>query len=279
MPMIPVDGAELYVEEVGAGPAVALVLHGGLGIDQRTYRTLDPLSESLRLVYVDHRGNGRSTGDASTASMRQWAADAAAVARHVAGGEPVIVIGHSYGGFIAQEMAINHPEAVRALVLLTTTPGQPGEGEQPVPDGPPMPEEFAVMLASMPETDEEYAGSLRALAPAYVHRASADELRALLADTVVRAAAMRRGFEVLANWSSVDRLGQIAAPTLLVAGRHDPFTAWPQAERIAAELPRAEVVVFEESSHFPWLDEPEEFFPAVRGWLARQGLVGTPLAE
>lgn len=275
MAMIAVDDAELFVEEVGAGPTVALVLHGGLGIDHRPYRTLDPLAEllPLRLVYLDHRGNGRSTGDVASATMQRWAADAAAVAQHVADGEPVIVIGHSYGGFIAQEMAITHPDAVRALVLLTTTPGQLGEGEEPAPAGPPMPEEFAALLASMPETDDDYARAMHALAPAYLHRFAADDLRALLDGTIFRAAAVRRGFEELATWSSVDRLATVSVPTLLVAGRHDAFTAWPQAERIAAKLPDAEVVVFEESGHFPWLDEPEVFFPAVTGWLAGTGLV------
>lgn len=167
MPTIVVDGAELHVEEVGGGP-VALVLHGGLGLDHRMYRSLDPLGEHLRLVYVDHRANGRSTGDAATATMERWAADAAAVARAIAGDEPVLVIGHSYGGFIAQELMISHPQAVRGVVLVATTPGQLGTGEEPAPDGPPMPEEFAAMFADMPETDEEYAAFMDGLAPAYL---------------------------------------------------------------------------------------------------------------
>jgi len=278
MAMIAVDDAELFVEEVGGGPTVALVLHGGLGIDHQVYRTLDPLAEMLplRLAYLDHRGNGRSSGDPSSATMQQWADDAAEVARRVAGGDPVIVIGHSFGGFIAQEMAITHPDAVRGLVLLTTTPGQLGEGEEPAPEGPPMPAEFAALLASMPETDDDYARSMHALAPAYLHRLPADDLRGLLDGTIFRAAAMRRGFEELATWSSVDRLGKVSVPTLLVAGRHDAFTAWSQAERIAAKLPDGDVVVFEESGHFPWLEEPEKFFPAVTEWLTRTGLVDDP---
>jgi proline iminopeptidase len=94
-----------------------------------------------------------------------------------------------------------------------------------------------------------------------------------MADTVFSAAAMRRGFEVLATWSSVDRLASIVAPTLVVAGRHDPFTAWPQAHRIAERVPDAEVVVFENSAHFPWLDEPDRFFDLIPSWLRRRRLV------
>lgn len=270
--VIRVPGAEIHTVAVGDGP-VALVLHGGLGIDHLPYRSLDPLGEHLRLVYVDHRGNGRSTGDPTTATMQEWAADAAAVAGEMARGEPVLVIGHSYGGFIAQEMAIAHGGAVSGVILVTTTPGQLGEGEHPAPEGPPMPAEFAEMLATMPESDDEYAAFMDDLAPAYLHRTDPAVLRDLMADTRFSAAAMRRGFEELAHWSSVDRLGEIGVPVLVAAGRHDPVTAWPQAERIAGKIADAEVVIFENSSHFAWLDEPDSFFGSVTAWLTRRGFL------
>jgi proline iminopeptidase len=114
---------------------------------------------------------------------------------------------------------------------------------------------------------------MAALAPAYLHRADADVLRDAMADTTFSADAMRRGFEVLAEWSAVDRLGAIVAPTLVIAGRHDPFTSWSQAHRIAARVPGADVVIFEDSSHFPWLDEPGLFFATIRVWLQRHGMI------
>jgi proline iminopeptidase len=111
------------------------------------------------------------------------------------------------------------------------------------------------------------------LATAYLHHTSPDVLHDLMADTVFSAAAMRRGFEELSRWSSVDRLSRVDVPVLVVAGRHDAFTAWPQAERIAAKLPDAEVVIFEESGHFPWLDEPDEFFSTLTTWLTRRDFI------
>ncbi len=262
-----IDG--LHVQVVGDG-APTLVLHGGLGVDHTSYRALDALSDELQLIYLDHRGNGRSARpDPATLTMAGWADDARRVGHAVAGDAPLVVIGHSYGGFVAQELAIRHPHAVGALVLICTTPGQLGAGEEPAPPGPPLPDEFAAMLTSPPATDDEVAALMSSLAPAYVHRADPAELRDAMADTAFSAAAMRRGFEVLAEWSSVDRLGVITAPTLVIASRHDPFTSWPQAHRIAARVPSADVVVFENSSHFPWLDEPELFFATTRVWLQR----------
>ncbi len=90
MPRVTVEGASIHLEEIGEGPT-ALVLHGGLGVDHTMYRTLDPLSDRLRLVYMDHRGNGRSTGEPAEADMARWSADVAAVSRSVAPDEQVIL--------------------------------------------------------------------------------------------------------------------------------------------------------------------------------------------
>jgi pimeloyl-ACP methyl ester carboxylesterase len=78
---------------------------------------------------------------------------------------------------------------------------------------------------------------------------------------------MVRGFEVLPTWSSVDRLSSISAPTLLIVGREDVFTAWPQSLRIASRIPNAEVVILEAAGHFPWIEVPDAFWGALEGWL------------
>ena len=103
--------------------------------------------------------------------------------------------------------------------------------------------------------------------PAYLHDAPPEMLTSLMTQIVFSATAMRRGFEELAEWSAVDRLHSVDVPTLFIAGRHDAFTAWPQADRIAAKLPDTDVIVFERSGHFPWLEEPDRFFDTVTSWL------------
>jgi proline iminopeptidase len=268
-----VNGVQLFYEEVGAGPST-LVMHGGLGIDHTSYRSLDPLATCLHLVYYDHRGNGRSSRpDEAELTMAHWADDGAALARHVAGSDPVVVIGHSFGGFIAQEMAIRHGDAVRALILVTTTPGQLGVGESPAPEGPPIPDEFVELVRMMPATDEQLAAAMARLAPVYLYETPVESLTSLMAETVYSAVAMRRGFEELVSWSAVDRLHGVEIPTLLIAGRHDALTSWPQADRIAAHVPHAEVVVFEGSAHFPWIEEPDEFFDTINSWLRAHDVV------
>jgi pimeloyl-ACP methyl ester carboxylesterase len=202
-------------------------------------------------------------------TMEVLADDAAALIAETAGG-PAVVIGHSYGGFVAQELAIRHPSSVRALVLIDTTPGQLGTGEVPPADGPPLPQEAIEMMAQQPESDEQFAQQFARLFPLlYLKTLSADEAAPRLAGTVYSAAAMARGFEVLAGWSSVDRLGSISAPTLLMWGSEDLVCSLPQAGRIQSRIAGSELVVFDGVGHFPWWEAPDPFFQALRAWLSR----------
>src|SRR5207245_1019928 len=104
------------------------------------------------------------------------------------------------------------------------------------------------LTSQLPATDEEFAAGIPAMLPFYLHDRSdamVANLAAAAADTMHRVAPLVRGFQVLSTWSSVDRLPTIAAPTLLLVGRHDLHTAWPQSNRIARRIPGAQVVIFE----------------------------------
>jgi pimeloyl-ACP methyl ester carboxylesterase len=75
-------------------------------------------------------------------------------------------------------------------------------------------------------------------------------------------------FDVLASWSSVDRLHQVRCPTLVLAGQHDVFCSPPQLVRIASRIAHARHVLFQASGHFMWLEEPDLFFGLVSDWLS-----------
>jgi proline iminopeptidase len=224
-------------------------------------------------VYFDQRGNGRSgRPPIDTVTIEQLADDAAALAGHL-GLHEVVVLGHSYGGFVAQELALRHPALVSGLVLASTTPGQLGATENTDDDqGPPPPPEMVEAMSVFPSTTEELAAGMVDLMRFYVHRFDPAGLGPLFEGTIFDLDAMVRGFEVLSTWSSVDRLHDITARTLVVGGRHDVVTSWPQAQRIASRIPGAELSVFEESGHMPWLDEPDRFDAVLRDWLARAAL-------
>ena len=117
-----VNGADLHYAVAGDG-LPCLVMHGGLGMDHTYLRPwLDPLGDTLQLVYYDHRGNGLSGSPGiETQTHAQFAGDADALVRGL-GFDRVAVLGHSYGGFIALEMALRYPDRVSHLILVDTRP-------------------------------------------------------------------------------------------------------------------------------------------------------------
>src|SRR2546426_3253877 len=108
MPSAHVNGTEISHLEVGKG-LPCLVMHGGLGVDHTQFREwLDPLGDVLRLVYYDHRGNGRSgRPPIETLSHDQLVADADGLRTHL-GFERIAVMGHSYGGCLALLYALQY---------------------------------------------------------------------------------------------------------------------------------------------------------------------------
>ena len=263
-----INGTELFYEEVGQSGPVCLVMHGGLGFDHTYFRPeFDALARNHRVVYYDHRGNGRSgRPPLDTLTMEQLADDAAALLGHL-GATRARVIGHSYGGFVAQEFALRHPDRLEALVLIDTTPGQLGTGEVEDTRGKPPPPEFIELMSAPPANDADFTAMAPKVMPFYFHRPDEVDIAGHTAHTIWSADAMMRSMMVLGGWSSVDRLAQVSVPTLMLCGRHDVVTSWPQGERIASRIPGAELYVFEESGHFPWLEEHDHFFAVLTGWL------------
>jgi proline iminopeptidase len=244
------------------------MLHGGLGVDHSYFRPeFDQLADGWEVVYLDQRGNGRSEDTATPITIESLAEDAAGVIRSISG--RAVVIGHSYGGFVAQELALRQPELVDRLVLLSTTPGQLGAADDPdAYQGAPPPPELVEMLSQPPATDEEYAAAMARLAPYYMHR-DPRPLAERMSGVRFRVRPMLEGFQSLAMWSAADRLGDLAIPVLLVVGDHDHFTSHQQSERIARLVPQAELRIIADTGHFPWLEAPEECFGLLRAFLSR----------
>jgi proline iminopeptidase len=275
VPTAELNGTTIWYDTTGPAKATPIVaVHGGLGFDHLYMeRSFSRLAGRFRMVFPDLRGNGQSgRPPRESITMAQLADDIAALLDHL-GVDRAIVLGHSYGGFVAQEFALRHLDRLRALALIDTTPGQLGTGEREddIEPGPPPPPEMIAAMSSFPTTDEDFEAGLPLLLPFYLHEHDAKDLEALHDGTVLCVDAMVRGFEILANWSSVDRLHTITAPTLVVARRHDLFTSFPQAGRIASRIAGAEQVIIEDAGHFPWVERPDTFFAVLDDWLARVG--------
>lgn len=117
MPHLQLPDVDLFYTEQGSGPTV-LLLHGW-GCDSHDWSWQIPaLLTEYRVIASDHRGHGRSSVPGSNYGPQTLANDAARLLRAVSEGEPAIVVGHSLGTVVASVLAVEHPDLVRALVLV-----------------------------------------------------------------------------------------------------------------------------------------------------------------
>lgn len=118
---VAVGGTSLWIEEEGAGEPVLLLAGGPATSHVVFHPAFGPLAKSHRVIYLDYRGRGRSepVEDPRTITFAGDVADVAGLVRALGLG-PVNVYGFSYGGVVAQALALDHPELVKRLVLANT---------------------------------------------------------------------------------------------------------------------------------------------------------------
>jgi proline iminopeptidase len=261
------DGATLWYDDRGGSGLPLLVLHGGLGLDHAYLRpAFDALGPEVRVVYLDFRANGRSTGDADL-TMARLAADVDALRAHL-GLDRVALFGHSYGGFVALQYALDHGDHLTDLVVCDSDT----RGPQPETMGAEL-ERLGLdpgLLAAFDrpiETIEDLLEVFDAVEPAYFPHSPPGTARAGLADTIWRAEGSAGGSAALDGWDVAGRLGEIVTRTLVMTGADDFMFPPGRARLMADALPRAELTVFDACGHLPNVEAPEAFLAALRGFL------------
>jgi pimeloyl-ACP methyl ester carboxylesterase len=177
------------------------------------------------------------------------------------------LVGHSMGGMLAQELCATWPERVAKLVLYATTPAfggrDPGFAEAflndrlgPLEGGRSMAEAAGAMLAGMFQPGAD---------PMAMPRAAA-------ALAATPAEVYRETLRCLTTFDRRAELPNIAVPTLLIAGEHDPAAPPKTMQRMQAAIPGARLVVLPGTGHFPHLERPAAFRAALLPFLA-EGLV------
>ena len=257
MATVEVNGARLWYDEAGSGPAL-LLLHGGLG-DSGLWEPVVPfLAERLRVIRTDLRFFGRSTGPAAPWS---WHDDVIAVLDEL-GIEQTMLAGLSLGGRIATEIALAHPERVSALLLVA--PGLAGHDGRAYTED--MERRYEAAEAEG-DRDAMLEIDLEPWAPLGI-----DERIWKLAHSTPDANPLPAGVEPIdpAGGPAKQRLGELSVPTLVVTVSHDPDGFREIGPLIAAAAPNARHVELD-SDHFVTLREPELLAATLLDFLAAAG--------
>jgi len=183
------------------------------------------------------------------------------------GGEPVVLVGHSMGGMIAQEACARFPQLVKGLVLGFTSPSFGGGSREFV-------DKFVAARIAPLDQGRSMAQIAAMLMPAMRGSKSLPEGLAQ-AERIMGAippATYRKAVQLLTTFDRRAALPAIAVPTLLVAGGDDRVAPAPVLERMAQKIPGAEYVLLAGCGHLGPLDQPEEFNQALRGFLERRKL-------
>ena len=245
------------------GNGAPLLLIHGLGYARWGWEPVLPeLAEQFDVILFDNRGIGESDAPPGPYTVAEMAADAVQVLDE-AGVARAHVVGTSLGGMIAQELALAYPERVDRLVLACTTPG--GQKAHPMPQ---------VTVALMAEAATlEPAVALRrfvenALAPATVeaHPEIVEQIMAHRLATAQQPAAWAAQASAGATFDAYDRLGGLAAPTLVQHGDEDVVVDPRNADLLVELLPDARLERVPGGHLFFW-EAPEQFVSSVAAFL------------
>ncbi|QEO09108.1 alpha/beta fold hydrolase [Protaetiibacter larvae] len=271
-PLVSVPGATLGFDAAGApaSPAVTFI-HAGVATRAMWDPQFADLSSDHRVVRYDTRGYGESPGE----SVPYSEVDDLIRVLDAADIERTVLVGASRGGRFALDAALAHPDRVTGLVTIGSNP------------------------SGMSDDGIDYSPRERELEAAIDAASAAEDLDALVRTEVqlwdlgpdrdvddVDPAFVERAIELnvgAAHWDfagtatpparpAIDRLGELAVPTLVVIGDHDVTDAKVAAALLSGGIPGAEEVHFPDSAHLPSVEHPERFTAILRDFLARNGL-------
>jgi pimeloyl-ACP methyl ester carboxylesterase len=255
------NGVDICVETFGdpADPPILLIMGGAASMDWWEDGFCERLIAGSRFVIrYDHRDTGRSVSyepGAAPYSLRDLAEDAVGLL-DAFGLESAHLVGFSIGGWIGQLVALDHPDRVASLTLISTTPTA-GPSD---PDLPEMSQELQAFFAE--ETSEPDWSDRDAMIDYIVegerpfagsrpfNEAAIREIAARVFDRTTNLASSitnHAGIDSGERWR--ERLGEVSAPTLIIHGTEDPMYPYGNAVALAKEIPGAQLLALERVGH------------------------------
>lgn len=265
---VSVNGTTLAVETSGSG--LPLVLLHAFPLDHRMWNRVLPLADHLRLIIPDQRGFGESVGSDGTAagpaSIEQMADDVIGLLDVLHVSEPAVIAGVSMGGYVAQQVAVRHPDRVHSLVLCNT---------KFAADTPEVRAGRADLAARVGRVGQRILAEamipkLLASTPAANGQSDRAAIEQLLYGMITRQPVTTIQAALAALGQRPDMttaMQQCDLPVLLVCGAEDTITPPAVMQKMEELLPQGRLLVVPEAGHLAPLEAPETFCEALLAFL------------
>ncbi|MCH9633167.1 MAG: Proline iminopeptidase [Chlamydiae bacterium] len=276
---VDIDGAEIYYKRIGQGYPI-IVIHGGPGHNSSYFMPqFETLAGNHELIFYDQRGSGKSFKnlDFNKVTLPQFVSDLEALRKELKLNH-FVLIGHSWGAFVAAQYARKHPKHVSRMVLMNPMPASSQDLGF-----------FAKELESrlistknpamkISKSDKFLAGELPVLREFYgeifkefLHNPvnisslnfsinQGDALQGFLIYRIFEETLLKGGYDFK------HKLKDIETPTLILHGDSDPIPQWT-AKETAHLMPNAKFKILEDCGHFPHIEQPNIFFNEVNFFL------------
>ncbi|MCV2356963.1 alpha/beta hydrolase [Paucibacter sp. B2R-40] len=273
-------GVRLFVDVEGPewvpdGPTLRqkptlICLHGGPGFDHSAFKPIfSRLADLVQIIYYDHRGHGRSDERPQAEwTLDTWADDVVRLCDALGIVKP-IVLGQSFGGFVAQHYLARHPEHASKIILSSTSPNMVMARKLAMFEklGGPAARDLALKFWSEPTPASwaAYWAGCRKLYNSSEPRDPDAGQRTLLREDILLhfVGGEKQGMDLLPG------LARAQCPVLVMAGEEDPVCPLDDARDMAAALPAqwAQFVSFPGVGHGAWRDDPEAAFATLRQFI------------
>ncbi|MBM0233573.1 alpha/beta hydrolase [Micromonospora sp. STR1_7] len=252
----------LGVHRRGEGPPVVL-LHGLLTDSRVWQQVVEDLPATHQVIAIDAPGHGSSPPRTGAYSLEEECARLADVVERLTDGQPAVWVGHSMGGMKAMRVALSRPDLTSGLVLISTQPYR-----EPASTADPYEAMVEVAIADGVSPDLARLMARLNFARGFLGTDTArhwtEHFRTLVGDDIAQTC-----YSVYRRGDISDQLRKIDVPVLVVHGAADVPIRLPVAQRYAAEIPRAELLVLADTGHTPPCERPAELGAALREFVDR----------
>lgn len=273
-----INGTELYYKKVGEGEPV-IIIHGGPVLDHGyLVPYFQPLTQNYELIYYDQRLSGRSSADVDSAeiTLNNFIEDIEGL-RQEFNLEKIHLMGHSWGGLLAVKYAIKYPSHLNSLVLLNSIPASSElwRQEQQVQAQNVSAEDSVkrqeIMSSDVFQTDPPQAIKqllLLSFRSEFYNPSLADSLDFYIPDDyMMRSQKFGYLMPEISDFDLYPQLDSLQIPTLVVYGKMEPAVSI-SAKQLDSTLPNSDLVIVENTGHFPFIERPETFMNELEKFLS-----------